>query len=48
MEQISIKTTELLAQNANLNHLVEPSFPEINKLFVLAFENDTYITHNKR
>ena len=32
---------ELLAQNPNLNHLVEPSFQVINRLFVLAFENDT-------
>ena len=31
---------ELLAQNLNLNHLVEPSFQGINRLFVLAFEND--------
>ena len=31
---------ELLAQNPNLNHLVEPSFQGVNKLFVLAFEND--------
>ena len=31
---------ELLAQNANLNHLIEPSFQEINRLFVLAFEDD--------
>ena len=31
---------ELLAQNPNLNHLVEPSFQEVNRLFVLAFEND--------
>ena len=31
---------ELLAQNPNLNHLVGPSFQEINRLFVLAFEND--------
>ena len=30
---------ELLAQNANLNHLVEPSFQGVNRLFVLAFEN---------
>ena len=30
---------ELLAQNANLNHLVEPCFQGINRLFVLAFEN---------
>ena len=31
---------ELLAQNPNLNHLVEPGFQGINRLFVLAFEND--------
>ena len=31
---------ELLAQNPNLNHLIEPSFPGVNRLFVLAFEND--------
>ena len=30
---------ELLAQNPNLNHLVEPSFQEVNRLFVLAFED---------
>ena len=39
---------ELLAQNPNLNHLVEPSFQGINRLFVLAFENDTYKTSSKR
>ena len=31
---------ELLAQNPNLNHLIEPCFQGINRLFVLAFEND--------
>ena len=31
---------ELLPQNQNLNHLVEPSFQGVNRLFVLAFEND--------
>ena len=31
---------ELLAQNPNLNHLVEPSFQGVNKLFALASEND--------
>ena len=31
---------ELLAQNPNLNHLVQPSFQGINRLFVLAFGND--------
>ena len=29
---------ELLAQNPNLNNLVEPSFQGVNRLFVLAFE----------
>ena len=33
---------ELLAQNPNLNHLVEPSFQGVNRLFVLAFENDNH------
>ena len=31
---------ELLAWNANLNHLIEPSFQGVNRLFVLAFEDD--------
>ena len=31
---------ELLAQNPNLNHLIEPSFQRVNRLFVLEFEND--------
>ena len=39
---------ELLSQNTNLNHLIEPSFQGINRLFVLAFENDAQITSNKR
>ena len=30
---------ELLAQNTNLNHLIEPIFQGVNRLFVLAFEN---------
>ena len=30
----------LLRRNPNLNHLVEPSFQGVNRLFVLAFEND--------
>ena len=38
---------ELLAQNPNLNHLVEPSFQGVNRLFVLAFENDTQRTSSK-
>ena len=32
---------ELLAQNQNLNDLIEPSFQGVNRLFVLVFENDT-------
>ena len=39
---------ELLAQNANLNYLIEPSFQGVNTLFVLAFENDEQGTSNKR
>ena len=35
---------ELLAQNPDLNHLVEPRFQGVNRLFVLAFENDTQRT----
>ena len=35
---------ELLGQDPNLNHLVEPSFKGVNRLFVLAFENDTQRT----
>ena len=35
---------ELLRINPNLNHLVEPSFQGVNRLFVLAFENDTKTT----
>ena len=35
---------ELLAQNPKLNHLVEPSFQGVNRLFVLAFENDAQRT----
>ena len=35
---------ELLAQNPNLNHLVKPSFQGVNRLFVLALENDTQRT----
>ena len=42
---------ELLARNANLDHLIEPSFQGISRLFVLAFEHDNYKdwrTTNKR
>ena len=37
----------LLSQNPFLNHLIEPSFQVINRLFVLAFENDTQRTSSK-
>ena len=39
--------SELLAQNPNLIHLVEPSFQGLNRLFVLAYENDTQRTSAK-
>ena len=39
---------ELLGRNVNLNHLIDPSFQGINRLFVLAFENDDQRTSNKR
>ena len=39
---------ELLAQNPNLNHLVEPSFQGINRLFVLAFEHDNHRRSDER
>ena len=45
---IYLAKPELLAQNANLNHLIEPSFQGINRLFVLAFENDDPRISNKR
>ena len=35
---------ELLRRNPNLNYLVEPSFQGVNRLFVLAFENDAQRT----
>ena len=39
---------ESLAQNPNLNDLVEPSFQGVNRLFVLAFENDNHRISTKR
>ena len=38
---------ELLAQNANLNHLIEPCFQGVNRLFVLTFERDAQRTNKK-
>ena len=35
---------KLLRINPNLNYLIEPSFQGVNRLFVLAFENDAQIT----
>ena len=35
---------ELLAQNPNLNHLVEASFQGVNRLFFLAFEDNVQLT----
>ena len=39
---------ELLPQNANLNHLIEPSFQVVNRLFVLVFEDVAQRISNKR
>ena len=39
---------ELLTRNRSLNYLIEPSFQGVNRLFVLAFENDAQRTSNKR
>ena len=38
---------ESVARNANLNNLIEPSFQGVNRLFVLAFEDDAQRTSNK-
>ena len=38
---------ELLPQNPNLNHLIEPSFQGVNRLFVLAFEDDAQRISNR-
>ena len=38
----------LLYQLTLSNHLVEPSFQGVSRLFVLAFENDAQRTSNKR
>ena len=39
---------ELLGRNPNLNHLVEPSFQGVNRLFVLAFQNEDDRTSDNR
>ena len=38
---------KLLPQNANLNHLIQPSFEGVHRLFILAFENDDQRISNK-
>ena len=38
---------ELLRRNPNLNHLFELRFQGVNRLFILAFENDTQRTSAK-
>ena len=43
-----LEKPESLAQNTNLNNLIEPSFQGVNRLFVLAFENDDQRISNKR
>ena len=42
-----LSKSELLAQNPNLNHLVEPSFQGVNRLFILAFEGDAQRTSHE-
>ena len=37
-----------MPHNLNLNHLVEPSFPGVNRRFILAFEDDAQRISNKR
>ena len=39
---------ELLAQNPDLNHLAEPSFQGVHRLFVLTFENDDDRTSDEK
>ena len=39
---------ELLAQNPNINRLIEPIFQGVNRLFVSEFGNDAQRSSNKR
>ena len=39
---------ELLASNRNLNYLIEPNFQGVNRLFVLAYENDDQRISSKK
>ena len=43
-----LQKPELLPQNPKLNHLIEPSFQGVNRIFVLEFGNDAQRTSNKR
>ena len=40
--------SKLLRRNINLNRLIEPSFQIVNRLFILAFEDDAQRTSSKR
>ena len=40
--------SELLVQNTNLNHLIQPSFQGVNSFYVLAFQIDAQRISNKR
>ena len=40
--------SELLPQNPNINHLIEASFQGVNRLSILAFENDAQRISKKR
>ena len=44
----NLTKAESLVQNPNLNHLVESSFKGVNRLFVLASEDDAQRTSYKR
>ena len=35
-----LSKSKLLPLNPSLNHLFDPNFQDVNRLFVLAFEND--------
>ena len=39
--------TRIISTKSKLNHLVEASFQEVNRLFVSAFENDAQRASNK-
>ena len=39
---------ELIAKNANLNHLIQANFQGVNRLFVLVFEDDAQRISKKR